>query len=272
MRRFRAFLPCCLLLVGLLFDFGRALADPPDIITSYKFLPRLSTLRETGGIAGRDWEFPVFGTYDFVTGFRYEPRIPADAMLTPYAQFTNVNAYGAHPAMDPGLSLNFVFNLSELDGEPIYKGPLGLELFRFEGFAGPAESPSRVDLLAARLGRWMYLRGSTEAPCCDFFEYELKGIAHQVPSIDLDEDGTVGANDLSLWKDAYGTALSGRDFLEWQRQHGDTAPSLAAFDALMSEALAAVSAASLASVPEPTSVCVLTVGLVCSCLGRRYWL
>jgi hypothetical protein len=268
MRRYKAHLLFFLLVIAL-FAERSAQADPPDIITSYKFLPRLSSLRQTGGIAGVDWQFPVFGTYDFVTGFRYEPRIPADATLTRYAQFANVNAYGAHPAMDPGISLDFVFNLSELDGEPIYKGPLGLELYRFEGTAGFNEPYSRVELLAARLGRWMYLRGSTEAPCCDFFEYEVKGIAHQAPSMDLDEDGAIGADDLSLWQDAYGETLSGRDFLEWQRQHGDAPPSLAVFDALMNDALEAMSAASLASVPEPASACLLMAGIVCSCFNRR---
>jgi hypothetical protein len=232
----------------------------------------LSTLRETGGIAGVDERYPVFGTYDFVTGYRYEPRIPADVTLTRYAQFTNVEAYGAHPTMDPGLSLDWVFNLSGLDGKPVYKSPSGLELYRFEGLAGPDESPSRVELLAARLGRWMYMRGHTEPPCCDFFEYQLRGVAHQVPSIDLDEDGKVGVDDLKMWQDAYGTSSSGRDFLSWQRQYGEAAPSLSEFDSLMNEALVAMTAASLTSVPEPAGVCMLALGVVCSCLARRNWL
>lgn len=259
------------LIVGLLVVVGSVQADPPDIISSWKFLPRLSTLNETGGIAGFENKYPVFGSYDFVTGFRYESDVETDVMfIRRYAQFANVNAYGAHPAMDPGISLEWVFNLSGLDGKPIYRDPFGLELYRFEGFAGPDESPSRVDLLAARLGRWMYLRGSTEAPCCDFFEYELKGLAHQTPSLDLDEDGKVAAGDLSMWQDAYDTTLSGRGFLEWQRSYGDAAPSLAEFDALMNDALVTLNAASLGSVPEPAGVCLLTAGLVCSCLGRRF--
>lgn len=269
MRRFSSFSVGKMLLIGFVLSQSPAAADPPDIVRSYKFLPSLSSLRETGGIAGRDWQFPVFGTYDFLTGFRYEPRIPADAILTRYAQFTNVDAYAAYPTMDPGLSLDIVFNLSGLEGKPIFKGPSGLELFRFEGTAGFSEPHSRVDLLAARMGRWMYLRGATEAPCCDFFEYQLKGIAREMPSADLDEDGTVAAEDLIAWQHAYGTTATGREFLDWQRQVGETAPSLAEFDALMSEALVAMSAASLMSVPEPASVCLLFTLALCSCFNRR---
>jgi hypothetical protein len=66
--------------------------------------------------------------------------------------------------------------------------------------------------------------------------------------------------------------MSGRDFLAWQRQHGDTTPSLTEFDGLVSEALVAMSAASLLAVPEPTGVCLLAVGIICSCVSRRFWL
>lgn len=271
MMRLRAFSIGCVLLIGLLLGLNRTLAEPPDILTSYKFVPSLSTLRQTGGIAGFDWKMPVCGTYDFATGLRYEPRIPADAMLTRYAEFKNVNAYGAHPTMDPGLSLDYVFNLSGLDGEPVYRDPAGLELYRFKGTAGFNEPFSQVELLAARWGRWMYLRGHTEGPCCDFFEYELRGIARQLPSADWNEDGIVGADDLDQWIGNYGGQLSGRDFLAWQQQFGEVAPTLAAFDGMMNEALAAMTAP-LASVPEPAGLCLVVVGVACACCGRRFLL
>lgn len=268
MKRVKAILCVVLLSVGMFAVSLPALADPPDILRSYEFLPRLSTLHQTGGIAGLYFEFPVFGTYDFVTGFRYETD---PASIARYAKFENVEAYGAHPTMDPGLSLDWVMNLSGLDGNPIYHGPNGLELFQFAGTAGSEGAKTRVHLLAARLGRWMFLKGHTEPPCCDFFQYDLKGLARQIPSGDWDDDGRVNAADLALWQEASGASMTGRHFLIWQQQFGEEAPPLAEFEDLMNSALAAVGAVSVQSVPEPTAACLAAWGIFCCCsrLVRR---
>lgn len=62
---------------------------------------------------------------------------------------------------------------------------------------------------------------------------------------DFDSDGDVDADDLLEWQNQYGTGLSGRDFLIWQRNY--TGPGT----------VAAVSA-----VPEPTSLMVVIFGII----------
>jgi hypothetical protein len=44
-------------------------AQPPDVLREYQFVTRHSTLTVQGGFAGFNFELPIYGTFDFVTGF-----------------------------------------------------------------------------------------------------------------------------------------------------------------------------------------------------------
>jgi hypothetical protein len=56
----------CAVLCGLVaaiaaWPQSRAIADPPDILRSYRFITDKSTVDVTGGIAGIDWALNIFG-------------------------------------------------------------------------------------------------------------------------------------------------------------------------------------------------------------------
>ncbi|TWU30199.1 hypothetical protein [Bythopirellula polymerisocia] len=249
-------------------------ADPPDLLRSYRFVPRLSTLHQTGGFAGFDFRLPIFGDYDFITGYRGgEGPIPS---LDPYAQFANVAAQAGHPAsasIFPAVDIDQALNLSGLDGKPIFHGPDGLTVYHFSGDDGSGDFPAKVNLHVATLGRWMFMRGGTTPPCCDFFQYDIKAISRQNPYGDFDGDGDVGAADLATWQtglDEAGKSLSGRDFLTWQRSYGEIAPSIGDFDAMLDAALVASSSSVLSSIPEPASLVLLVGFAVCLGTGRRF--
>ena len=255
---------CFLAFISLVaLGLQSALAQPPDLLRSYRFVPRLSTLHQTGGFAGFDIRLPIFGTYDFITGYRGgDGPLP---VLHPYALFDNVEATGGHPASAsilPAEDLDDVLTLSGLDGKPIHHGPQGLTVYRFTGDDGSGDFAAKVNLHVATLGRWMFMRGGTTPPCCDFFQYDIKAIARQIPYGDFDGDGDVGASDLATWGtglDVDGKPLNGRDFLNWQRSYGETAPSISVFEAMLDAALTASGNATVTGVPEPTSL-VLLVG------------
>jgi hypothetical protein len=69
-----------------------AVAQPPDILRSYQFVPRRSALEVQGGFAGLSLKLPIFGKFDFITGYR--PEFPA---LNPYAEFANMDAIAFDP-------------------------------------------------------------------------------------------------------------------------------------------------------------------------------
>ncbi len=246
-----------------------ALAQPPDLLRSYRFIPQLSTLHQTGGFGGFDHRLPIHGTYDFITGFRGgEGPVPA---LEPYAQFANVEAKAGNPlSASPLASIDIdqVLNLSGLDGKPIHHEPLGLTVYSFTGDDGSGEFAAEVKLHVATLGRWMFMRGGTIPPCCDFFQYDIKAISRQIPYGDFDGDGNVGPTDLVTWQtglDIEENALSGRDFLTWQRSYGEIAPSIGDFDAMLDAALSATSTSAVTAVPEPPGL--LLIASVAFALG-----
>jgi hypothetical protein len=68
---------------------------------------------------------------------------------------------------------------------------------------------------------------------------------------DFDNDGDVDADDLALWQAGYGGEYSGRDFLEWQRN------------------FTGLSAAAIASVPEPAGATLIVASVAVLSLAYR---
>lgn len=233
------------------------LAQPPDRLTSYRFQLRHSTMHVSGGFAGWDYEAPIYGTFDFLEGF--ESGVDPDGLptLEPFAAFDDVRAWWLHPAAFPGIGLDQTVNLSGLDGELLAVGA-PLDVYEFAGVEGQGQP---MHLYAAKIGRWLYLRGENEPGpgTADFFEYEIRALARVRPFADLDGDDLVNGADISMWRDHFGLdavgdidengSTGGSDFLALQSQQGETVPDIAVLDAT----LAAVSG-SITAVPEPSSL------------------
>lgn len=229
-----------------------ALAQPPDRLEHFQFLPRRSILHVMGGFPGFDIRANIHGTFDFITGFRRDDPDPlriGPPGLHPYAKFANVDAVGINPT-DFGpyeFDLDQALNLSNLEGKLVVPTP-HFDLYRFQG-----KEPfgSSIDLHVLRIGRWLLMGGETMAPVggADFIEYEVRAIARRSRFADFNADAIVDRLDFDAWQAEYGRdGLSGADFLEAQRQLGESMPSFDQFD----ELVAAASAAS--AVPEPAAI------------------
>jgi hypothetical protein len=242
---------------------GGALAqssDGPEKITHYRFLPRFSVLNETGGIYPRDIDYRVRGTFDFVTSGN-----PLTDVWGQQAKFDNVEAWASHPILAYVLNLDRVLNLSGLKGHQL---PVAAPFDVFE-FRGETQDGSAVKLVAAQIGPWLRLRGETTPPpgSADFFEYRFRALAHRTPFADMNEDGTVDAADLAAWTQA--KSPNGADFLAWQQQLGEAAPSVEALDASLDAALASLGSAA-GAVPEPCSAALaVAVGIALLAVRRR---
>lgn len=263
-----------LALVASLFfaSTPRAEAQPPDRLTSYRFLLRHSTLHVSGGFAGWEYEAPIYGTFDFLEG--YESGVDHDGMptLLPFAAFDDVRAWWLHPAAFPGLGLDQTLNLSGLDGELL---PVGapFDVYEFEGLEGQGQP---MHLFAAKIGRWLYMRGANEPGpgTADFFNYRIRALARVRPFADLDGNDLVNGADITMWRDHFGQdtmgdvdengSTSGSDFLALQRQQGEAVPDMAVLDA----ALVSVSS-SITAVPEPSSLALAGALLILGGVAAR---
>ena len=265
MKRFSFVVVLALVASFVLAAAPLAEAQPPDRLTSYRFLLRHSTFKQTGGFAGWEIEAPIFGTFNFVEGFERGVDPIGVPTLEPFAAFDDVRAWWLHPAAFPGLGLDQTLNLSGLDGEPL---PVGapLDVYEFEGVEGQGQP---MHLYAAKIGRWLYMRGENEPGpgTADFFNYEIRALARVRPFADLDNNDLVDGRDITMWRDHFGQdtigdvdengSTSGSDFLALQRQQGEAVPNMAVLDA----AVASVSG-SITAVPEPNSLALVGALLI----------
>ena len=253
--------------IGSLIPLSHA-QGPPEFLDHYRLLPRLSTLHQTGGIAGLDLRYRLLGKYDFRHGIG----------LTARASFENAEIWGSIISHDPVpaivIDVDEILNLEGLNGEAL---PVAAP-FDIYAFTGETADGSSVRLLAAVIGPWMYLHGGTRPPLegADYVEYELRAVARSRPFADFNDDGVVDAADYTVLRNSgnlggVGAADSddvtaGAGYAEWKEQFGETVPDFTALDAMMNAAAAGVGAAA----PEPASVSIAVVsGLIVVCLRRR---
>jgi hypothetical protein len=226
-------------------------------VDSYRFLPRVSVMHQTGGIAGVDQRFHVRGTFDF----RIAPSPLAVFPPLYNAFFESVDAWGSHPMLAFVLDVEETFNLEELVGGQRLDRPRRPNLFHFEG---EREDGSTVDLHVLKLGPWLYMRGDTDPPpgSADFFEHSIRALARKTPAGDFNGDGEVDRADLAEWAKRPGR--TGDGFLEWQRGLGEP-PSFDELDAELNAALAA----SVSAVPEPSTGLLAMLGGAFLAMARR---
>jgi hypothetical protein len=226
--------------------------DPAEIIDHFRLLPRFSTLRQTGGFAGVDWRYRLTGEYDFRHGIG--PK--ADAA------FENAEVWGSLISDEPTpaivIDVDEILNLEGLNGTALpVAAPFDVYQFR-----GQAPDESSVELYAAVLGPWMFLRGWTEPPpgSADFFVYHIRALARSRPFADVNEDGTVDAADYVAMRDSgqIGPGDRTAGYADWRRQFGEAVPDLTVIDAALGAAVASSVAA--AAVPEPTSIMLAVFG------------
>jgi hypothetical protein len=253
-------------LAGLVCCPERGAADPPDIIGSYRFAPRVSTIVPIGHPHS---ELNVYGTFDFIRGWEYVGNPPS---IVRYADFENVRAWAQNPwSLAPPLHVDGIFNLSGLKGVQLPTASI-FDVFKFDGKNIDGD---KVELFASVLGRWLYLRGHTEFVDRPDRGWRMSALARQRPFADFDEDGDVDADDLKAWKERGGLWFgmndadgddfqTGADFLYWQQQFGETPPNPADFDAAINAALGATATA----IPEPATLTLLAAAVWLASVSR----
>ena len=93
------------------------IAQPPNVLRNFRFVPSYSTLDLTGGFAGFDLDLSIHGTFGLETGF-HSPD--AHLSLRRFARFVDVDAEALNPT-DFGpysFDLDDALNLSGLHGKP----------------------------------------------------------------------------------------------------------------------------------------------------------
>ena len=270
----KRFFLVCLIVVpaagGLITQSSRA-QDPAEILDHYRLLPRLSTLHQTGGIAGIDQRYRLIGKYDFRHGSGWTAK----------ASFENAEIWGSLisdlPAPAYVIDVDEILNLEGLRGEAL---PVAAPFDVYQ-FSGLTSDGSSVELLAAVIGPWMYLRGATQPPAgsADYFTYHIQALARSRPFADFNGNGVVDAADYVMLRNSdaagSGVGIAGNDdvtagagLAEWAQQFGETVPDLTTMDAVMGAAMGSL--VTTAAVPEPASVSMAVFGgLILAGLRRR---
>lgn len=262
--------------LGLSPSLASALHPVTDVtVDHYRILPRFSRMHASGDFTDfphppPPTEFILSGEYDLRRvdfGHAYEGR----------ASFDNAEVWASPVCPDVCIALAIVFdadeilNLEGLHGEQL---PV-LAPFDIYHFTGTVQNGSPIDLYAAVLGPWMYVRGQTRpAPdSADARGLSVHWLARTSPFADFNGDSVVDAADYVLLRNAETSGLgseegmAGVSYEDWRHQFGETIPDLALMEATLSAASGTVLAP--AGVPEPTTALAAVVGVVILAIRRR---
>jgi hypothetical protein len=223
-----------------------ALADPPDILRDYRFVPAHSNVHVSGGSPGYNMDLSIAGRFGLVTGYDYEVSPTAHTpTLVPHAEFVDVkailfNPLSAAPTPVPGWDLDKTLNLTGLKGT--FSDPSDLHFSGSDGQGIP------IQLEAVLRGPLLHLTGMNFLPptcftCTQYVGYKVDALAVTRPYADFNLDGVVDAADYAIWRENGGTAadasfdqgdangdgvIDAADYVVWRRTLGP-ATSLSEF-------------------------------------------
>jgi hypothetical protein len=247
-----------------------ALAQPPDILRDYRFVPSHSDVHVSGGSSNYDMDLSIAGRFGLVTGYDYEQSPTAHIpTLVPHAEFIDVkailfNPLSAAPTPVPGWDLDKTLNLSGLTGT--FTDPTALH---FSGADGQG-IPFHLD--ATLHGPLLHLTGMNSLPptcftCTQYVGYKVDALAVMRPYADFNLDGAIDSADYAIWRANAGTqtdasfeqgdangdgVVDAADYIIWRRTEGP-ATSLAVFGD---------SGLAVSSLPEPTTFALALAGAV----------
>ncbi|MGD9632590.1 MAG: PEP-CTERM sorting domain-containing protein [Pirellulales bacterium] len=246
------------------FGAGNTWAQGFDLkIGTFKVIPRLSVLHRTGGFAGVSERLGLSGQFDVV-------QSPL-AIYPPIVAFDNAEVWGAlisdlpHPAIVE--DVDELLNLEGLHGRQL---PVMAPFDAYQ-FRGKLADDSSIELTAAKIGPWMYVRGFTTPPpgSADFFEYQLRMVGRSRPFADMNDDGKVDAADYTLLVDSEGqgagaldAATAGATVADWREQFGESVPDFDQIDSLLAGSGAGVALTGAAAVPEPATIAIALLGML----------
>jgi hypothetical protein len=176
----------------------RAVADPPDVLRDYRFVPSHTVVHVSGGSPGYNMDLSIAGKFGLVTGYDYEVSPTAHIpTLVPHAEFVDVHAIlfnplSAAPIPIPGWDLDKTLNLTGLTGT--FSDP---SLLHFSGVDGQG-IPIKLDAMSR--GPLLNYLPPTCASCTQYVGYKIDALAVTHPYADFNLDGVIDSSDFGIWK------------------------------------------------------------------------
>jgi len=256
----------------------RAVAQPPDILRDYRFIPADTVVHVSGGLPGYDMDLTIAGKFGLITGYQVTPTAPVPS-LVPFADFVDVhgilyNPLSMAPLPVPGWDLDKTLNLSGLHGTFSPSDPN--RLF----FLGADGQGVAIRLQAVIDGRLLHLTGgSSDPPSSNSVLYQVNALAHLVPFPDFNFDGAITVADVPAMLDVLAGpqasmaahSLSADDLVSMGDLDGDGKVTNADIQGLINLLANGGGSAggSLAAVPEPGSLVLLALGGVIALCRRQ---
>ncbi len=251
--------------------FSQAVADPPDLLREYRFIPAKSIVHESSGSTATGVNLTVAGTFGLVTGYNDGPTPIASAspVLEPFAAFVNVHGilYPA-PSVPPvavptwALDLDKTLNLSGLHGTFTVGNPNDIS------FLGADGQGVALRLQATISGGFLHLTGgSSDPPSTKSTLYQVDALAHLAPFPDFNQDGSITAADIppmlaalaQLNLSPTAADFASTDLLSIGDVNGDGVFNNADVQALLT--MLKTSSVTPTAVPEPSAICLLAIGV-----------
>jgi hypothetical protein len=245
-----------------------ALADPPDLLSNYRFIPSETSVHVSGGLPAYNLNLTIAGRFGLVTGYDEvvspTTKVPS---LVPHAEFIDVhgilfNPLSLAPLPLPGWDLDQTLNFSGLHGT-FSVGDPG-DLF----FLGGDGQGVALRLQATINGGWLHLTGGSSDPVGkNPVLYQIDALAHLAPFPDFNQDGAVTSADLQPMLTALSqmspisaaSSFADADLLSLGDVNGDGVFNNADVQSLLD--MLKTAGTSLAAVPEPATFVLMALAL-----------
>ena len=253
-----------------------AVADPPNVLRNFRFIPSKTNVLVTGGSPGYDLNLTIAGQFGLVTGYDEVVSPPATVpSLVPHAEFIDVhgilfNPLSLAPLPLPGWDLDKTLNFSGLHGSFSVGDPNDLFFFGADG-QGVA-----LRLQATINGGWLHLTGGSSDPVGkNPVLYQIDALAHLAPFPDFNQDGAVTSADLQPMLTALSqmspinaaSSFADADLLSLGDVNGDGVFNNADVQSLLD--MLKTAGPSLTAVPEPAAIWLAIAGAIGFGLRRQ---